>query len=243
MTEQILNTPTIDELKSARVHIGHTKKYSNPRTIKLYGNNTIGKFHIINCQHTIKGLSAALRFCAQIVQNKGNIMVVSSKKQHKSLVADYCNRCNMPYLNKKWIGGLLTNFEQVRLSIKRLKNSARTDDSYDASSYKSPMTKKEHAIQERKLSHTRELFGGLIHLNRLPEAVFTLSASRNHNALLECKRMGIPTISIVDTNSSTQYVTYPIPGNDDHCKSIELYLLRFASTITSNKMVPEITEE
>lgn len=221
---------SVSDLFKSKVHFGHLKRYVSPKMFK-YIHSINNKISIIDLDLTSKMLSNALFFVNSIIEKNGTILFVGTKKQASKLIKIYAEKIDMPYVNFRWLGGLLTNYKTMRNSIDKLK---------ELESNLSPennfkFTKKELLILNRKLNKLKLNLDGIRNMQKLPDALFIIDVNYESIALLEAKRLSIPVIGIVDTNSDPDFVDYIIPGNDDSTDSINFYLKTFSDFIFLKK--------
>lgn len=221
---------SVSDLFNAKVHFGHLKRFVSPKMFKyIYSVNN--KISIINLDLTLKMFNEALVFVDSIIKNNGTILFVGTKRQSSKLIKMYSEKINMPYVNFRWLGGLLTNYKTIKNSIDKMKElelllSATSDKRF---------TKKELLILNRKLNKLKLSLDGIRNMDKLPDAIFIVDVNYESIALLEAKRLCIPVIGIVDTNSNPDFVDYVIPGNDDSTDSIDFYLKTFCNFIFNLK--------
>jgi small subunit ribosomal protein S2 len=208
---------TYQELLDAGVHFGHLRKKWNPKMLPYIFAEKKG-IHIIDLNKTVEGLTEAAAAMKQIAKSGKKILFVATKKQAKEIVSECANKVNMPYVTDRWLGGMLTNFQTVRKSIKRM----QIIDRMAADGTFQRINKKERLMIEREKEKLHRLLGGISDMNRLPAALFIVDIKREHIAVSEAKKLNIPTIAMVDTNSDPTVVDYAIPANDDAAKSISL---------------------
>lgn len=205
------------QLLEAGVHFGHQRKKWNPKMLPYIFAEKNG-IHIIDLNKTIEGLQEAAAALKQIAKSGKKIMFVATKKQAKEIVAEAAAKVNMPFVTERWLGGMLTNFQTIRKSVKKMQNIEKmlNDGTLDS------VTKKERLTLERSKQKMEKVLGGIAQMNRLPTAIFLVDISHEHIALAEAKRLGITTFAMVDTNSDPTKVDFPIPANDDATKSIAI---------------------
>jgi len=228
---------TMREMLEAGVHFGHQTRYWNPKMAPfIFGHRN--KIHIINLEKTMAMYQEAARFARRLASNKGSVLFVGTKRQAREIVREEAERCGAPFVDHRWLGGMLTNFKTVRQSIKRLKemDSMVQDGSVDK------MSKKEALHFQRELSKLQRSLGGIKDLDGLPDALFVVDVGYQKGAVAEAKKLGIPVIGIVDTNNSPDGIAYVIPGNDDSSRAIRLYARGMADAILEgrNQTVQEI---
>src|SRR6476619_5270792 len=205
------------QLLDAGVHFGHLKKKWNPKMLPYIFAEKKG-IHIIDLNRTVDGLQEAAAAMKQIAKSGKKIMFVATKKQAKEIVNECAKRVNMPFATERWLGGMLTNFNTVRKSVKKMQSIEKmlSDGSADS------LTKKERLTLSRDRDKMEKVLGGIAQLGRLPAALFIIDIGHEHIALAEAKRLGITTLGMVDTNCDPNKVDFPIPANDDATKSIAI---------------------
>ncbi|MDG2497673.1 MAG: 30S ribosomal protein S2 [Aquiluna sp.] len=211
-------TITMRQLLDAGVHFGHQTRRWNPK-MKRYILTDRSGIYIIDLQQSVTQIDAAYNFVRDIVANGGSVMFVGTKKQAQEVVSTEAIRVGQPYINQRWLGGLLTNFNTVNKRIQRLKE-LDTMDFEDAS--KSSFTKKELLIFRRERDKLEKSLGGIRNMAKIPQAIWVVDTNKEHLAITEAKKLGIPVIAILDTNCDPEDVTIGIPGNDDAIRSIEI---------------------
>ena len=211
------NTSLQQQLLEAGVHFGHLKKKWNPKMLPYIFAEKKG-IHIIDLNKTVENLQEVAAAMKQIAKSGKKIMFVATKKQAKEIVAECANRVGMPYATERWLGGMLTNFNTVRKSVKKMQSIEKMLLDGSAES----LTKKERLTLTRDKDKMQKVLGGIAQLGRLPSAIFLVDISVEHIALAEAKRLGITTFGLVDTNSDPNKVDFFIPGNDDATKSIAI---------------------
>jgi len=217
---------TQQDLLEAGVHFGHLTRKWNPKMAPYIFMEQNG-IHIIDLKKTESKLEEAKAAAKNIARSGRRVLFVATKKQAKEIVAEEAKRANMPFTTERWLGGMLTNFQTVRKSIKRMQNIDKmaTDGTFDR------INKKERLMLDREKAKLRMLLGGIEDMTKLPGAIFMVDVKREHIAVSEATRLGIPTIALVDTNSDPTVVDYAIPGNDDASKSIYLIVREIADAI------------
>jgi small subunit ribosomal protein S2 len=217
---------TIQDLLLAGSHFGHLTRRWNPKMKKFIFMERNG-IHIIDLKKTITCLNEAREAIRKIVAEGGSVLLVGTKKQAKDIIKLEADRCGMPYVTERWLGGTLTNFVTVKKSVKRLKNLEKkaTDGTYDK------VTKKEILTIEREKEKLEKVLGGIRDMNHLPSALFIVDSKKESIAVKEAKRLNITTFALNDTNADPDFVDYPIPCNDDAFKSISLLTRAFADAI------------
>jgi len=218
------------EMLEAGVHFGHQTRYWNPKMAPyIFGHRN--KIHIVNLEKTMEKYQEALKFVRQLSTNKGTVLFVGTKRQTGEILSVEAARCGMPYVDHRWLGGMLTNYKTVKQSIKRLKEmEAMTQ---DGSMDKLP--KKEALQYQREIAKLDRSLGGIKEMNSLPDALFVIDVGYQKGAITEAKKLGIPVIGVVDTNHSPEGVAYVIPGNDDSNRAIRLYVRGMADAVLEGK--------
>jgi len=211
------NTSLQQQLLDAGVHFGHLKKKWNPKMLPFIYAEKKG-IHIIDLNKTVDHLQEAAAAMKQIAKNGKKIMFVATKKQAKEIVAECAKRVNMPYATERWLGGMLTNFNTVRKSVKKMQSIEKMLNDGSAES----LTKKERLTLSRDKDKMEKVLGGIAQMSRLPAALFLVDIGVEHIGLAEAKRLGITTFGMVDTNCDPNKVDFPIPANDDATKSIAI---------------------
>ena len=208
---------TIKQLLEAGVHFGHPTKKWNPKMAEYIFTQRNG-IHIVDLQKTVKKFEEAYNFVAELAQENGTILFVGTKKQAAETVKEEAERCGMYYTNNRWPGGMLTNFQTIRKSIKRLKDleKMQADGTFDL------LPKKEVAKKIKEIEDLQKSYGGIKEMHELPSCVFIVDTRKERNAVLEAKKLGIPVVAIVDTNCDPDDADYIIPGNDDAIRAIKL---------------------
>ena len=208
---------SIEQMLKAGVHFGHQTRFWNPKMEEyIFGDRN--KVHIINLEKTLECLSPAVDFCKKLSASNNRILFVGTKRAARRVIKEEAERCNMPYINYRWLGGMLTNYKTVRSSIRRLEilNTQEEEGKFE------DLTKKEVLGIKREMEKLDRSIGGIKNIGGLPEALFVVDVENEKIAIAEAKKMGIPIIGIVDTNSDPDDVDYIIPGNDDAIRSISL---------------------
>jgi len=220
---------TMKELLEAGVHFGHQVRRWNPK-MKEYIYTKRNGLHIIDLQKTVKMANDACEVIKKIASEGGKILFVCTKKQGSDSIKEAAIKCNMPYINRRWPGGLLTNFSTVKESLKKLRRIERmeTDGSFEK------LTKKERKILLKKKEKIEKILGGIKDMNEMPAALFIIDTVKEKMAVIEAKRMGIPIIALVDTNSDPDLIDHPIPANDDAIRAVKLFADKFAAIINES---------
>jgi small subunit ribosomal protein S2 len=219
---------TVKQMLESGVHFGHQTRFWNPKMAPyIFGIKY--KIHIINLDKTLPLFKDALNFVSSLAAKKAKILFVGTKASAQDIIKEGAASCGMPYVNYRWLGGMLTNYKTVRQSIKRLKDleNMRNSPVFDK------FTKKEALMIDREISKLNKNLGGVKDMGGLPDALFVIDVGHENIAISEAKRLKIPIIAIVDTNNSPEGIDYVIPGNDDSIKAIKFYVSNFAETIAT----------
>ena len=209
---------SLEDMLQAGVHFGHQTKYWNPK-MEPYIFGIRNKIHIIDLRHTVELLKPALAFIKSVAQKNNKILFVATKRSATNILKEEAERCGMPYVNERWLGGMLTNYKTIRSSINRLENLLRQKE--DGTFNK--LTKKEGLKLQREIDKLQKAIGGVREMGGLPDALFVIDVKREAIAISEASKMGIPIVGIVDSNSSPEGIDYLVPGNDDAIRSISLF--------------------
>ncbi len=221
---------TMRQMLEAGVHFGHQTRFWNPKMAPyIFGHRN--KIHIINLEKTLPMYQDAMKFIRQVANNKGTILFVGTKRQAREIVREEALRSNSPFIDHRWLGGMLTNFKTVKQSIKRL--NELTAMTTDGTLEKLP--KKEALNYQRELEKLERSLGGFKDMQGIPDAMFVIDVGYQKNAIVEARKLGIPIIGVVDTNNSTEGVDYVIPGNDDSTRAIRLYARGVADAILEGR--------
>ena len=220
---------TMREMLEAGVHFGHQTRFWNPKMAPfIYGHRN--KIHIINLEKSLPAFQDALKFARQLASKRGNILFVGTKRQARDIVALEAQRAGMPFVEQRWLGGMLTNFKTVKGSLKKLKDMQASKEAGSE-----PKIKKEALMFDRDIAKLEKNIGGIQDMGALPDALFIIDVGYHKIAVAEAKKLGIPVIAVVDTNHSPEGIDYVIPGNDDSAKAIELYARAMADAILDGK--------
>jgi len=227
------------QMLEAGVHFGHQTRFWNPKMAPyIFGQRN--KIHIVNLEKTLVKYQEAMNYIRQLAANKGTILFVGTKRQARDIVQEEAIRCNAPYVNQRWLGGMLTNFKTIKLSIKRLHDmeAMMQDGTLDK------LVKKEALDLQRELEKLNSSLGGIKDMKGLPDAMFVIDVGFQKGAVTEAKKLGIPVVGVVDTNHSPDGMHYVIPGNDDSSQAIRLYARGVADAILEGRSqsVHEIVE-
>ena len=209
---------TLEKLLQAGVHFGHQTKYWNPK-MDQYIFGTRDKIHIINLEYTVEMIKPALKFIEGVAAKNNKILFVGTKRTATNIIKNEAERCSMPYVNERWLGGMLTNYKTIRSSITRLENLTRQKEDGTFSK----LTKKEGLKIQRDIDRLEKSIGGVTEMGGLPDALFIIDVKRESIAVSEASKMGIPIVGIVDSNSNPEGIDYVVPGNDDSIRSIALF--------------------
>jgi small subunit ribosomal protein S2 len=221
---------TMRQMLEAGVHFGHQTRFWNPK-MAPYIFGARNKIHIINLEKSLPLFQDALKFTRTLAANKGTILFVGTKRQAREIVMEEATRAGMPFVDFRWLGGMLTNYKTVKGSLKRLKDLEQMVE--DGSLEKLP--KKEALMYSRELEKLQRAMGGIKDMGGVPDAIFVIDVGFHKIAVTEAKKLGIPIIGIVDTNNSLDGVDYVIPGNDDSTRAIRLYARGIADAILEGK--------
>jgi small subunit ribosomal protein S2 len=231
---------TMRQMLEAGVHFGHQTRYWNPKMAPfIFGHRN--KIHIINLEKTLPMYLDAAKFVRQLSANKGTILFVGTKRQARDIVAEEAARAGAPFVDQRWLGGMLTNFKTMKASIKRLKDMEQM--TLDGTFEK--MSKKEALVIQREMEKLTKSIGGIKEMTGVPDALFVIDVGYQKNAIVEAKKLGIPVIGVVDTNNSIEGVDYIIPGNDDSTRAIRLYARGMADAVLEGRSqaVTEMVKE
>jgi small subunit ribosomal protein S2 len=221
---------TMRQMLEAGVHFGHQTRFWNPKMAPyIFGHRN--KIHIVNLEKTLPLYEDAMKYIRQLSANKGKILFVGTKRQAREIVREEASRCQSPYVDYRWLGGMLTNFKTVKGSVKRLKEIEQMKE--DGSMEK--ISKREALSFERELAKLTRSLGGIKDMVTLPDALFVIDTGYQKIALTEARTLGIPIVGVVDTNNSPDHVDYIIPGNDDSTRAIRLYARGAADAILEGR--------
>ncbi len=230
---------TMRQMLEAGVHFGHQTRFWNPKMAQyIFGHRN--KIHIINLEKTLVMYEEAMKYARQLAANKGVILFVGTKRQARDIVREEAARCGSPYVDQRWLGGMLTNFKTIKQSIKRLHDMETMvqDGTLDK------LVKKEALDLQRELDKLNSSLGGIKDMKGLPDALFVIDVGYQKGAITEARKLGIPVIGVVDTNHNPEGLQYIIPGNDDSSRAIRLYARGVADAILEgrNQSIQEIIE-
>ncbi|VVE26116.1 30S ribosomal protein S2 [Pandoraea eparura] len=230
---------TMRQMLEAGVHFGHQTRFWNPKMAPyIFGHRN--KIHIINLEKTLPMYQDALKYVRQLAANRGTILFVGTKRQARDIVAEAAGRAGMPYVNNRWLGGMLTNFKTLKSSIKKLKDMEQALEAGE----QERMSKKEALLFDREMAKLQKSIGGVKEMGGMPDAIFVVDVGYHKIAITEANKLGIPVIAVVDTNHSPEGVDYIIPGNDDSSKAVELYVQGVADAVLEGRAnaVKEVVE-
>jgi small subunit ribosomal protein S2 len=217
------------EMLEAGVHFGHQTRFWDPKMAPfIYGHRN--KIHIINLERTLPLFNDAMKFVRQLASRRGTVLMVGTKRQAREVIALEAQRCGMPFVDQRWLGGMLTNYKTVKGSLKKLKDMQATKEAGTEQ-----MIKKEALMFDRELTKLEKDIGGIQDMGALPDAMFVIDVGYHKIAVAEAKKLGIPVIGVVDTNHSPLGIDYIIPGNDDSAKAVALYARAVADAVLEGK--------
>ncbi len=220
---------TMREMLEAGVHFGHQTRFWNPKMAPyIFGHRN--KIHIINLEKSLPMLQDAAKFAQQLTANRGTVLFVGTKRQARDTIAAEAQRAGVPFVNQRWLGGMLTNFKTVKTSIKRLKDMKAQQEAGLES-----LSKKEQLMFTREIEKLEKDIGGIQDMAALPDAIFVVDVGFHKIAIAEAKKLGIPLIGIVDTNHSPEGIDHVIPGNDDSAKAVDLYVRAMADAVIEGR--------
>ena len=233
---------TMRDMLEAGVHFGHQTRFWNPKMSPfIFGHRN--KIHIINLEKSLPMFQDAIKFVKQLSANRGTVLMIGTKRQSREIVAAEAQRAGVPYVDQRWLGGMLMNFKTVKTSIKRLKDmKIQQEAGLDA------LSKKEQLMFKREMEKLEKDIGGIQDMAVLPDAIFVIDVGYHKIAIAEAKKLGIPLIGVVDSNHSPEGIDYIIPGNDDSSKAVTLYARGIADAIiegranATNDLVKAVTE-
>ncbi|CAL1239497.1 30S ribosomal protein S2 [Candidatus Methylocalor cossyra] len=225
-----MSNVTMRQMLEAGVHFGHQTRYWNPKMAPyIFGARS--NIHIINLEKTLPLFNEAMRYLEQVAANRGKILFVGTKRTTRKVVEEEALRCGMPYVNARWLGGMLTNFKTIRQSVARMKDLEAMRDDGRLQRF----SKKEGLGMMRELEKLVHNLGGIRDMERLPDVLFVLDVGYEKNAVNEAHKLGIPVVGVVDTNNSPVGIDYIIPGNDDSIRAVQLYVQSAATAILQGK--------
>ena len=218
------------EMLEAGVHFGHQTRFWNPKMAPyIFGHRN--KIHIINLEKTLPAFEDALKFVRQLSARRGTIMMIGTKRQAREAVSSEAQRAGVPFVDQRWLGGMLTNFKTVKGSLKKLKDMQAQIEAGGLEQ----LSKKEGLLFQRDLAKLEKDIGGIQDMSALPDALFVIDVGYHKIAILEAKKLGIPVIGVVDTNHSPEGIDYVIPGNDDSSKAVAMYAKAVADAVLEGR--------
>jgi small subunit ribosomal protein S2 len=230
---------TMRQMLEAGVHFGHQTRYWNPKMAEyIFGHRN--KIHIVNLEKTLEKYNDAMKYVRQLAARKGTVLFVGTKRQAREILAEEAQRAGMPYVDHRWLGGMLTNFKTVKGSIKRLKDLEQMHE--DGTIER--MSKREALSLKREQAKLSQSLGGIKDMVALPDAMFVIDVGFHKIAVTEAKKLGIPVVAVVDTNHSPEGIAHVIPGNDDSSRAIRLYARGVADAVLEGKsqVIQEIVQ-
>ena len=221
-----MSVVSMRDLLKAGAHFGHQTRYWNPK-MSQYIFGARNSIHIMNLEHTVPALEQAAEFVSNLASNKNKILFVGTKRSASKVIRTQAERCGMPYVNHRWLGGMLTNYKTLRQSIKKLRDleTKSQDGTFDK------LNKKEALDLTRQMEKLERSVGGVKDMGGLPDAIFVVDVDHEDIAILEARKLGIPVIGVVDTNSNPDGVDIVIPGNDDAIRAIDIYARVIADAV------------
>jgi small subunit ribosomal protein S2 len=240
---EIIMAVTMREMLDAGVHFGHQTRFWNPKMAPfIFGHRN--KIHIINLEKSLPMFQEATKFVRQLTANGGTVLMVGTKRQAREILSTEALRAGVPFVDQRWLGGMMTNFKTVKISLKRLKEmKVQQEAGLDA------LSKKEQLMFAREMAKLERDMGGIQDMTGLPDAIFVIDVGYHKIAILEARKLGIPLIGVVDSNHSPEGIDYIIPGNDDSSKAVALYARGIADAIIegrnnrSNEVVKAVAPE
>ncbi|OHX10730.1 30S ribosomal protein S2 [Chromobacterium sphagni] len=221
---------TMRQMLEAGVHFGHQTRFWNPKMAKyIFGSRN--KIHIINLEKTLPLFVESQEYVRRLAANKGTVMFVGTKRQAREIVREEAARCGMPFVDHRWLGGMLTNYKTVKQSIKRLEEKRAILEGSGDTGY----NKKELLDLQREVDKLERSLGGIKDMKGLPDAIFVIDTGYQKGTIVEAKKLGIPVIGVVDTNNSPDGIDYVIPGNDDSSRAIRLYARGIADAVLEGR--------
>ncbi|MBX6350982.1 MAG: 30S ribosomal protein S2 [Clostridia bacterium] len=224
------------QLLEAGVHFGHQTRRWNPK-MRPYIFTERNGIYIIDLQKTVRLLEEAYEFVREVALAGGQILFIGTKKQAQETIAEEAERCGMPYVNQRWLGGMLTNFPTIRKRLARLEELAAMEET----GYFDRLAKKEAARLRHELERLRKFLGGIRGLDRLPSAVYVVDPRKENIAVTEARKLGIPVVAIADTNCDPDEIDYPIPGNDDAIRAVRLITSKMADAVLEGHQGVDVT--
>ena len=235
--EKIMPNITMRQMLEAGVHFGHQTRYWNPKMSNyIFGQRN--KIHVINLEQTMPLFNDAMNFIGKLASNGGKILFVGTKRAARDVIREEAERCHMPYVNHRWLGGMLTNYKTIRQSIKRLKDLEAMEED---GSLGSRFNKKEALTLRREKEKLERSLGGIKNMNGTPDALFIIDTGYEKIAVSEARKLGIPVIAVVDTNNDPEDIDYVIPGNDDAIRAIQLYVQGASAAVLEGRATAAAT--
>lgn len=229
--EPLMSEVSMRQMLEAGVHFGHQTRYWNPKMGSyIFGHRN--KIHIVNLEKTMPLFKDAMNFIGSLSANGGKVLFVGTKRAAQGVIREEADRCAMPFVNHRWLGGMLTNFKTIKQSIKRLKE---LEAMFEDGSVEQRFSKKEALGLSRELEKLERSLGGIKDMNGLPDALFIIDVGHEKNAVAEASKLGIPVIGVVDTNNDPDGIDYVIPGNDDAIRAIQLYVQGASAAILEGR--------
>jgi small subunit ribosomal protein S2 len=221
---------TMRQMLEAGVHFGHQTRFWNPKMAPyIFGHRN--RIHIINLERTLENFLDGAKFARQLASNRGTVLFVGTKRQARDIIVEEAQRAGQPYVEQRWLGGMLTNFKTIKTSIRRLKEMEQTIEANGLER----MSKKEALTFQREVEKLNKSIGGIKEMNALPDALFVIDVGYHKIAVAEAQKLGIPIIGVVDTNHSPEGIAYVIPGNDDSSRAVRLYARGVADAVLEGK--------
>ena len=236
--EKDMTKVSIQTLLDAGAHFGHQTRRWNPK-MKPYIFGSRGDIYILDLKQSLIGMDRAYSFVSELAKNGGTVLFVGTKKQAQEAVADAANKCGMPYVNARWLGGMMTNFVTIRTRVQRMEEL----EAMQADGRMELLPKKEQILLSKELGKLQVNLNGIRNLRRTPDAIFVIDTNREEIAIKEAKRLGIPVIGTLDTNCDPDDVEYGIPANDDAIRSVRLLADFIADAVLAGTGVPVTAEE
>lgn len=225
-----MSSVSMRELLEAGAHFGHQTRYWNPK-MNNYIFGARNNIHIINLEQTVPALNESLTYIRNLASKRNKILFVGTKRSAGKVVQEEAERCGMPYVDKRWLGGMLTNYKTIRQSIRRLRD---LEEQFNDGTF-TKLTKKEALSRQRDLDKLERSLGGIKSMGGLPDAIFVIDVDHERIAITEANKLKIPVVGIVDTNSNPDGVDFVIPGNDDAIRSIRLFVKAIADAVLEGK--------
>ncbi len=233
-----MNSVSMKQLLEAGVHFGHPSRRWNPK-MKPYIYTDRNGIYIIDLKKTLRLLRAAMKYARDLAQDGGTILFVGTKKQAREIIAEQASLANMPYVNNRWLGGLMTNFQTIRQSVEKLIELERMFEDGSIEKY----NKKEQSKMTKEMNALRKNLGGIKNMTSLPDALFIIDPAKDQIAVMEARKLNIPIIAVLDTNCDPDQVDYIIPGNDDAVRAIKLMVSQIAESCIEGRMFQQASME